>query len=169
MADNQADCKFLCPGDPLTYCGAGKRLQLYSLGAASSSSTSKSSSSAVASSTVISTVKPSSSTKSSSPTSFSTSTKSTSTSKPASSTSSSALPYITPPAPKQVAYTWSIGWVEASPDGFPRPMIGINGQFPCPALKANMGDTIKITMTNNLGNQSTAIHFHGIFQNGTAY
>ncbi|KAH7410864.1 Cupredoxin, partial [Cadophora sp. MPI-SDFR-AT-0126] len=66
-------------------------------------------------------------------------------------------------------YTWSIGWVQASPDGFSRPMIGINGQFPCPPLEANMGDTIKITLTNNLVNQSTAIHFHGIFQNGTAY
>ncbi|KAH9212454.1 Cupredoxin [Leptodontidium sp. 2 PMI_412] len=169
-ADNQADCKFLCPGDPLTYCGAGQRLQLYALGAVPSSSTSKPSSSVVSSksSTAVSTAKPSSSTKSSSPTS-STFTKSTSTSKSASSPSSSALPYITPPAPKQVAYTWSVGWVQTSPDGFSRPMIGINGQFPCPPIKANMGDTIKITMTNNLRNQSTAIHFHGIFQTGTAY
>ncbi|KAG4438082.1 hypothetical protein IFR05_006448 [Cadophora sp. M221] len=189
-ADNQADCKFLCPGDPLTYCGAGQRLQLYALGAAPSSGTSKPSSSVVSSrsSTAISTAKPSSSTKSSSRTSStstftsrsasspsssspisSISTKSTSTSKSTSSPSSSALPYITPPTSKQVAYTWSVGWVQTSPDGFSRPMIGINGQFPCPPIKANMGDTIKITMTNNLGNQSTAIHFHGIFQTGTAF
>jgi iron transport multicopper oxidase len=32
-----------------------------------------------------------------------------------------------------------------------------------------MGDTIKLTMTNNLGNESTAIHFHGIFQRNTTY
>ncbi|KAG4434028.1 hypothetical protein IFR05_010482 [Cadophora sp. M221] len=37
-AANQADCSFLCPGDKTTYCGAGSRLQLYALGASSSSS-----------------------------------------------------------------------------------------------------------------------------------
>ncbi|CZS88993.1 uncharacterized protein RCO7_04645 [Rhynchosporium graminicola] len=167
---SQTDCKFLCPGDPLTYCGAGQRLQLYALEAASSSSSSSSSSASVISSmssTTISTA--SSSTTSPSPTSFSTSTNSASTSKTASSTSTSALPYITPPKPKQIPLTWSIGWVQASPDGFSRPMIGINGQFPCPAITANKGDSVKITLTNNLVNQSTAIHFHGIFQTGTAY
>merc|ERR1711977_468711 len=38
-ATNQADCNFLCPGDKTTYCGAGSRLQLYSVSASSSSST----------------------------------------------------------------------------------------------------------------------------------
>ncbi|KAI9047948.1 hypothetical protein LZ554_007750 [Drepanopeziza brunnea f. sp. 'monogermtubi'] len=37
-ATNQADCSFLCPGDKTTFCGAGVRLQLYALGASSSSS-----------------------------------------------------------------------------------------------------------------------------------
>jgi iron transport multicopper oxidase len=32
-----------------------------------------------------------------------------------------------------------------------------------------MGDTIKITVTNNLGNQSTAVHFHGLFQTNTTF
>jgi iron transport multicopper oxidase len=32
-----------------------------------------------------------------------------------------------------------------------------------------MGDTIKLTMTNNLGNESTAIHLHGIVQRNTTY
>ncbi|XMA20895.1 hypothetical protein WAI453_013686 [Rhynchosporium graminicola] len=34
----QDDCNFLCPGDKYTYCGAGNRLQLYSLSGLSSSS-----------------------------------------------------------------------------------------------------------------------------------
>ncbi len=169
-ADNQADCNFLCPGDKLTYCGAGKRLQLYAQGASPSSSkpataTSKSST-VLATSSKLSTASSVATTGNPS-SSFSTSTRSTS--KAASSTSTSALPYITPAAPKTVSYTWSVGWVQVSPDGFSRPMIGINVQFPCPPLKANMGDTIKITLTNNLGNQSTAIHFHGIFQTNTTY
>jgi iron transport multicopper oxidase len=32
-----------------------------------------------------------------------------------------------------------------------------------------MGDTVIITVTNNLGNESTAIHFHGIHQQNTTY
>ncbi|KAI9048154.1 hypothetical protein LZ554_007949 [Drepanopeziza brunnea f. sp. 'monogermtubi'] len=152
------DCKFLCPGNQLEHCGAGKRLQLYALGTASTSTKSSASSSSVSES------KPSTAA-----TSFSTSTRPASASSIASSPSASALPYITPPNPILRPYTWSIGWVQASPDGYSRPMIGINGQFPCPPLTVNMGDTIKITLTNNLGNQSTAIHFHGIFQTNTTF
>ncbi|KAL5329264.1 hypothetical protein ACEPPN_002775 [Leptodophora sp. 'Broadleaf-Isolate-01'] len=37
-AANQLDCSFVCPGDASEYCGAGNRLELYMLGAASSSS-----------------------------------------------------------------------------------------------------------------------------------
>ncbi|RDL34419.1 Uncharacterized protein BP5553_07547 [Venustampulla echinocandica] len=36
---DQSDCNFLCPGDKTEYCGAGSRLELYSLAAASSSTT----------------------------------------------------------------------------------------------------------------------------------
>jgi iron transport multicopper oxidase len=32
-----------------------------------------------------------------------------------------------------------------------------------------MGDTVILTVTNNLGNETTAIHFHGIFQRNTTY
>jgi hypothetical protein len=65
-------------------------------------------------------------------------------------------------------FNWNIGWVNAAPDGFERPFVGINGQWPCPALDLNVGDTIKINAYNGLGNESTAIHFHGIFQHNTA-
>lgn len=149
VAAPETDCTFLCPGNALEYCGAGKRLQLYALGVAPTLATvSKASSSAAI---------------------FSTSTKPSVSNATSSPSTSSALPYIKPPNSVQRAYTWSIGWVRASPDGFSRPMIGINGQFPCPPLIANMGDTFKITVTNNLGNQSTAIHFHGIFQTNTTF
>ncbi|KAH8591742.1 WSC domain-containing protein [Bisporella sp. PMI_857] len=39
LAANQADCKFLCPGNKLQYCGAGVRLQLYAATPPTSSST----------------------------------------------------------------------------------------------------------------------------------
>ncbi|KUJ19463.1 WSC-domain-containing protein [Mollisia scopiformis] len=51
-ATNQADCSFKCPGDATEYCGAGNRLQLYTLASplSSSSFTSISSISSVSSS-----------------------------------------------------------------------------------------------------------------------
>ncbi|KAH8892238.1 hypothetical protein GQ53DRAFT_864098 [Thozetella sp. PMI_491] len=66
-------------------------------------------------------------------------------------------------------YNWNITWVRAAPDGFARPFVDINGQWPCPALDVNLGDTIKINVWNNLGNETTAIHFHGIFQRNTTF
>jgi iron transport multicopper oxidase len=62
---------------------------------------------------------------------------------------------------------WNISWVSASPDGFTRPFIGINGQWPAPELLANVGDILKINAYNGLVNETTSIHFHGIFNNGT--
>ena len=64
---------------------------------------------------------------------------------------------------------WNITWVRAAPDGFARPFIGINGQWPCPPIVINYGDQVKINVFNGLGNETTAIHFHGIAQNGTTY
>lgn len=66
-----------------------------------------------------------------------------------------------------VTVDWSIDWVEASPDGFTRPVIGINGEWPCPILQANLGDTIVVNIVNNLGNETTGMHWHGIGQYGT--
>ena len=63
---------------------------------------------------------------------------------------------------------WSIDWVNANPDGRAvRPVIGINGQWPCPTIKANVGDLVTIHVTNNLGNETTSLHFHGLFQKGS--
>ncbi|KUJ21486.1 multicopper oxidase [Mollisia scopiformis] len=66
-----------------------------------------------------------------------------------------------------VTYNWDINWVEAAPDGFKRPVIGINGQWPCPTIEANLGDTIIVHVYNGLVNETTGIHFHGQTQTGT--
>jgi iron transport multicopper oxidase len=68
---------------------------------------------------------------------------------------------------KTVEREWNITWVQAAPDGFSRPVIGVNGQWPCPELRATVGDRVIVTINNHLGNQSTGIHWHGIHQNGT--
>lgn len=71
-------------------------------------------------------------------------------------------------AAKTVTYDWNIGWVTVSPDGYSRPAIGINGVWPCPPISIDIGDRVVINLNNNLGNETTAIHFHGIFQTGSA-
>ncbi|KAF1982892.1 multicopper oxidase [Aulographum hederae CBS 113979] len=69
---------------------------------------------------------------------------------------------------KTVTYNFNVGWVTAAPDGFARPVQGINGQWPIPMIEANVGDRIVVHVVNNLGNQSTSLHFHGMYQQGTA-
>lgn len=67
-----------------------------------------------------------------------------------------------------VTYNWDITWVLANPDGqLVRPVIGINGQWPCPVLRATVGDTVIVNVNNKLGNETTAIHYHGLYQAGS--
>lgn len=64
-----------------------------------------------------------------------------------------------------VTYDFEIGWLTANPDGaFDRPTIGINGQWPIPQITANVGDQVVVNVLNSLGNQSTSLHFHGLYQ-----
>ncbi|KAK2589804.1 hypothetical protein QQS21_012520 [Conoideocrella luteorostrata] len=67
-----------------------------------------------------------------------------------------------------VNHDFNVTWVRANPDNaFERPVIGINGKWPIPTIECNVGDRIVINLNNQLGNQSTSLHFHGLFQNGT--
>ena len=67
-----------------------------------------------------------------------------------------------------VTFDWNITWVAANPDGqHERPTIGINGQWPLPVLNLTKGDRVIAHVHNQLGNQSTSVHWHGLFQNGT--
>ncbi|KAK3844505.1 MAG: multi-copper oxidase laccase-like protein [Linnemannia gamsii] len=63
-------------------------------------------------------------------------------------------------------YEWTISQRLVAPDGFERPMLLVNGKFPGPLVEANTGDRIVVKVTNNMVN-GTAIHWHGMFQNGT--
>jgi iron transport multicopper oxidase len=68
---------------------------------------------------------------------------------------------------KSVTHNWDIAWRTAAPDGFPRPVIAVNGQWPPPILEADLGDTIIVNVHNSMRNETTSIHFHGQFQHGT--
>lgn len=68
-----------------------------------------------------------------------------------------------------VTYDFNLGWVTANPDGaFDRQTIGINGQWPLPQIRGNIGNNIIVNVQNNLG-EMASIHFHGLFMNGTNY
>ncbi|KMK61285.1 conidial pigment biosynthesis oxidase Abr1/brown 1 [Aspergillus fumigatus Z5] len=67
-------------------------------------------------------------------------------------------------AAKDIHLDWNITWVWAAPDGFGRPMIGINNEWPCPIVNADLGDRLIVDVHNGLGNQSTGIHWHGFHQ-----
>ncbi|GJJ76294.1 iron transport multicopper oxidase [Entomortierella parvispora] len=63
-------------------------------------------------------------------------------------------------------YDWIISRQNIAPDGLMRPMLLVNGMFPGPLVEANTGDRIVVKVTNHL-TVGTALHWHGMFQNGT--
>ena len=71
---------------------------------------------------------------------------------------------------KSTFLEYNITWVHRNPDGrFDRPVMGINGQWPIPALEVNKGERMVVTVRNQLGNETTSVHWHGLYQNGTAH
>lgn len=69
-------------------------------------------------------------------------------------------------APVTREYHWTISDAELNPDGVYRSMILVNNQYPGPLIECNEFDTIVVNVENKASN-STSIHFHGLFQNGT--
>ncbi|KAK9461075.1 Cupredoxin [Lipomyces oligophaga] len=66
-------------------------------------------------------------------------------------------------------FDWHIKSAEFSPDGVVREMFLVNNIFPGPVIRAKRGDRIRIRVHNELDvfNQSTSLHFHGLYQRGT--
>ncbi|ORX94999.1 iron transport multicopper oxidase FET3 precursor [Clohesyomyces aquaticus] len=67
-----------------------------------------------------------------------------------------------------VTHDFDVSWVQANPDGaHPRPVIGVNGKWPLPVIVVTKGDRVVVNVKNSLGNQSTSLHFHGLYQYGS--
>ncbi|PVI00038.1 Ferroxidase [Periconia macrospinosa] len=67
-----------------------------------------------------------------------------------------------------VTYNFEVAWVYANPDGLQtRPVIGINGQWPIPTIRVTKGDQLVVNVKNSLGNETTSLHFHGLYLNGS--
>ncbi len=69
-----------------------------------------------------------------------------------------------------VTYDFNVSWVTTNPDGqADRQTIGINGQWPIPTIRVNVGDRLIVNVLNSLEDEATSLHFHGLFMAGAAY
>ncbi|CAK7271601.1 hypothetical protein SEPCBS119000_004690 [Sporothrix epigloea] len=68
-------------------------------------------------------------------------------------------------------YDFTISRGILAPDGYPKSMLLVNGGFPGPLIEANWGDTIQVTVHNNISDseEGTALHWHGFLQQGTPW
>ena len=68
-----------------------------------------------------------------------------------------------------VSLKWDVGYVSADPDksGHSRRVIGINGKWPPPQINVNLGDQVRVELTNKLNDWNTTLHWHGIRQKGS--
>jgi FtsP/CotA-like multicopper oxidase with cupredoxin domain len=68
-------------------------------------------------------------------------------------------------------YTFNISRGTLSPDGYQKQMILVNGAYPGPTITANWGDTIQVTVENNIKSpaEGTSIHWHGFLQHNTQW
>ncbi|KAH9845136.1 Carbohydrate-binding module family 20 protein [Teratosphaeria destructans] len=69
-----------------------------------------------------------------------------------------------PDTGRTVTYDLTITNTTLSPDGYGRFVFAINGQYPGPVIEANWGDTLQITVNNQMQDNGTSIHWHGLRQ-----
>ncbi|KAG2670565.1 hypothetical protein I3760_14G091800 [Carya illinoinensis] len=66
-------------------------------------------------------------------------------------------------------FKWEVEYMYWSPDCIENVVMGINGQFPGPTIRAKAGDTVVVELTNKLPTEGVVIHWHGIRQLGTPW
>ncbi|XP_057955027.1 L-ascorbate oxidase-like [Malania oleifera] len=66
-------------------------------------------------------------------------------------------------------FKWEVEYIFWSPDCLENVVMGINGQFPGPTIRAKTGDTLVVELTNKLDTEGVVIHWHGIRQFGTPW
>ncbi|KAF4624417.1 hypothetical protein G7Y89_g13754 [Cudoniella acicularis] len=69
------------------------------------------------------------------------------------------------------SYDFTVSRGQIAPDGYQKDVLLINNQFPGPLIEANWGDTIQVTVHNQISNPSegTSMHWHGLLQKGTPW
>ena len=69
------------------------------------------------------------------------------------------------------SYDFTIARGTIAPDGYQKDVLLINGQFPGPTIEANWGDTITVTVNNDITGpeEGTSFHWHGLLQSHTPW
>lgn len=79
-------------------------------------------------------------------------------------------PYKDPPSTGMTRfYDFHVSKQVISPDGVNRSAIVINGAFPGPTIEANWGDWIQVTVHNDMTDEGTSLHWHGLLQKETQW
>ena len=79
-------------------------------------------------------------------------------------------PYKDPPYTGMTRYyDFHISKQVISPDGVNKSGIVINGAFPGPTLESNWGDWVEVKVTNDMADEGTALHWHGLLQKETQW
>ncbi|KAI2628639.1 putative multicopper oxidase [Hypoxylon sp. NC1633] len=66
-------------------------------------------------------------------------------------------------------YDFTITKETAAPDGVEAELLLVNSQFPGPLVECDWGDYVEITVHNNLSDDGTSIHWHGMLQQETPW
>lgn len=68
-------------------------------------------------------------------------------------------------------YDFTISRGTIAPDGYQKSVMLVNGAYPGPTIEANWGDTIQVTLHNNITGpeEGTALHWHGFLQTNTPW
>ncbi|KAK2609157.1 hypothetical protein QQS21_002239 [Conoideocrella luteorostrata] len=66
------------------------------------------------------------------------------------------------------SYDFTVSRGLIAPDGYEKEVLLVNGAFPGPPIEANWGDTIQVTVHNNISraDEGLALHWHGFLHHG---
>lgn len=81
-------------------------------------------------------------------------------------------PYTSAPSTGIIRpFNFTIARAKMAPDVVERDVLVVNNAFPGPTIEANWGDTIEVTITNNITGpeEGTSLHWHGLLQVHTEY
>ncbi|KAG0628617.1 hypothetical protein M758_1G039900 [Ceratodon purpureus] len=68
-----------------------------------------------------------------------------------------------------VKYDWNVDYMFGAPDCVEKLILAVNGQYPSPTIRAVVGDTVVVKITNHIPSESVVFHWHGMHQRGTPY
>ncbi|MCJ1354255.1 MAG: hypothetical protein MMC33_004242 [Icmadophila ericetorum] len=87
-------------------------------------------------------------------------------------TTSNTNPYTQSPITGVIRpYDFTISRGYLAPDGVNKSVLLVNGQFPAPTIEVNWGDTIQVTVRNEITGpeEGVSLHWHGILQKLTPW